>query len=241
MGVLAWSMMGIAIWHFAIFIPDRFWGGIVGSFLLALIGSVVVGLRPRRVHRPRERRHQPAHRARGHPGRAARARRGLRARRPPRERRAASLSVPSSPPPTVQRWTRSDSTSRAPRRRAAVGWRTRSACPDRSPRCSSAAGSPTRTPPGRSSPPPTRTTRSAFAGHGRGDRADPRPRRSAARAIVVHGDYDCDGVSATAILVRTLRDARRHGVLVPPQPLGGRLRARARPPSSGWPPRARSC
>lgn len=43
MGVLAWSMMGIAIWHFAIFIPDRFWGGIVGSFLLALIGSVVVG------------------------------------------------------------------------------------------------------------------------------------------------------------------------------------------------------
>lgn len=43
MGVLAWSMMGIAIWHFAIFIPDRFWGGIVGSFLLALVGSVVVG------------------------------------------------------------------------------------------------------------------------------------------------------------------------------------------------------
>jgi len=24
--------------------------------------------------------------------------------------------------------------------------------------------------------------------------------------IVVHGDYDCDGVSSTAILVRTLRD-----------------------------------
>ncbi len=43
MGVLAWSMMGIAIWHFAIFIPDRFWGGIVGSFLLTLLGSVAVG------------------------------------------------------------------------------------------------------------------------------------------------------------------------------------------------------
>lgn len=43
MGILAWSMMGIAIWHFAIFIPDRFWGGIVGSFLLALIGSVAIG------------------------------------------------------------------------------------------------------------------------------------------------------------------------------------------------------
>ena len=25
MGLLAWAMMGIAIWHFAIFIPDRFW------------------------------------------------------------------------------------------------------------------------------------------------------------------------------------------------------------------------
>jgi hypothetical protein len=43
MGVLAWAMMGIAIWHFAIFIPDRFWGGIVGSFCCALVGSVLVG------------------------------------------------------------------------------------------------------------------------------------------------------------------------------------------------------
>lgn len=43
MGILAWAMMGIAIWHFAIFIPDRFWGGIVGSFVLALLGAVLVG------------------------------------------------------------------------------------------------------------------------------------------------------------------------------------------------------
>jgi len=43
MAVLAWLMMGIAIWHFAIFIPDRFLGGIVGSFLFAGIGAVVVG------------------------------------------------------------------------------------------------------------------------------------------------------------------------------------------------------
>ena len=49
MGVLAWSMMGIAIWHFAIFIPDRFWGGIVGSFLLALDRVGGRRLRPRRV------------------------------------------------------------------------------------------------------------------------------------------------------------------------------------------------
>ena len=35
--------MGIAIWHFAIFVPDRFWGGIVGAFLAAIAGAVVVG------------------------------------------------------------------------------------------------------------------------------------------------------------------------------------------------------
>jgi hypothetical protein len=37
-------MMGIAIWHFAVFVPDRFWGGIVGAFVFAIIGAVVIGL-----------------------------------------------------------------------------------------------------------------------------------------------------------------------------------------------------
>jgi len=44
MGMLAWVMMGLAIWHFTIFLPDHFWGGIVGAFLGALIGAVVFGL-----------------------------------------------------------------------------------------------------------------------------------------------------------------------------------------------------
>ena len=44
MALLAWTMMGLAIWHFTIFLPDRFWGGIVGAFLGALIGAVVVGV-----------------------------------------------------------------------------------------------------------------------------------------------------------------------------------------------------
>jgi hypothetical protein len=44
MAVLVWTMMGLAIWHFTIFLPDRFWGGIVGAFLGALIGAVIVGL-----------------------------------------------------------------------------------------------------------------------------------------------------------------------------------------------------
>ncbi len=44
MGMLAWAMMGLAIWHFTIFLPDRFWGGIVGAFVGALVGAIVVGL-----------------------------------------------------------------------------------------------------------------------------------------------------------------------------------------------------
>jgi uncharacterized membrane protein YeaQ/YmgE (transglycosylase-associated protein family) len=36
-------MMAIAIWHFMVFLPDRFWGGIVGAFLVAIVGAVVFG------------------------------------------------------------------------------------------------------------------------------------------------------------------------------------------------------
>ena len=44
MALLAWTMMGLAIWHFTIFLPDRFWGGIVGAFVGALTGAIVFGL-----------------------------------------------------------------------------------------------------------------------------------------------------------------------------------------------------
>ena len=44
MGMLGWVIMGLAIWHFTIFLPDRFWGGIVGAFLGAILGAIVVGL-----------------------------------------------------------------------------------------------------------------------------------------------------------------------------------------------------
>ena len=43
MAMLAWVMMGLALWHFTIWLPDRFWGGIVGALLGALIGSVLFG------------------------------------------------------------------------------------------------------------------------------------------------------------------------------------------------------
>jgi len=44
MDLLAWVMMGLAIWHFTIWLPDRYWGGIVGALIGALIGAVIVGL-----------------------------------------------------------------------------------------------------------------------------------------------------------------------------------------------------
>ena len=44
MAVLAWVMMGLAVWHFTVFVPDRFAGGIVGAFLAAIAGSVIFGL-----------------------------------------------------------------------------------------------------------------------------------------------------------------------------------------------------
>jgi len=43
MSVFVWSMVGIAIWHFTVFVPDRFAGGIVGAFLAAWIGGVASG------------------------------------------------------------------------------------------------------------------------------------------------------------------------------------------------------
>jgi hypothetical protein len=44
MSMVVWVMMGIAIWHFTVFVPDRFWGGIVGAFGVAVLGAVLFGL-----------------------------------------------------------------------------------------------------------------------------------------------------------------------------------------------------
>jgi hypothetical protein len=52
MGLLAWAMMGLAIWHFTIWVPDHFWGGIVGAFCGALAGAILVGLAVNGVHVP---------------------------------------------------------------------------------------------------------------------------------------------------------------------------------------------
>jgi len=44
MGLLAWVIMGLALWHYTIFLPDRFWGGIVGAFLASITGAIASGL-----------------------------------------------------------------------------------------------------------------------------------------------------------------------------------------------------
>ena len=59
MGALVWIMVGLAIWHFTIFLPDRFWGGIVGAFLGATIGGFVFGLLISGFGVPGKRRHRP--------------------------------------------------------------------------------------------------------------------------------------------------------------------------------------
>ena len=43
MAPLVWFTMGVALWHFTVFVPDRFRGGIVGAFLGAAAGAMVSG------------------------------------------------------------------------------------------------------------------------------------------------------------------------------------------------------
>ena len=43
MSLLVWVMMAIALWHFTVFVPDRFWGGIVGALGAAMLGAALFG------------------------------------------------------------------------------------------------------------------------------------------------------------------------------------------------------
>lgn len=44
MALVVFFTMGIALWHFTVFIPDRFWQGIVGAFIGSVLGSIIFGL-----------------------------------------------------------------------------------------------------------------------------------------------------------------------------------------------------
>ncbi|MFL5827665.1 MAG: hypothetical protein ACJ76V_14160 [Thermoleophilaceae bacterium] len=54
MSLVVWIMMGIAIWHFAVWVRDRFWGGIVGALLAAVVGAVLIGVLANGVSIPGE-------------------------------------------------------------------------------------------------------------------------------------------------------------------------------------------
>jgi hypothetical protein len=41
--VVVWVMVGMAIWHFTVLVPDRFVGGIAGAFLAAVTGAMMSG------------------------------------------------------------------------------------------------------------------------------------------------------------------------------------------------------
>jgi hypothetical protein len=43
LSVAVWAMIGIAFWHLAVLVPDRFWGGIVGAFVVAVAGALLSG------------------------------------------------------------------------------------------------------------------------------------------------------------------------------------------------------
>jgi hypothetical protein len=43
MSVFVWAMVGVALWHFAILVPDKFYGGIIGAFLAAFGGGLLAG------------------------------------------------------------------------------------------------------------------------------------------------------------------------------------------------------
>ena len=43
MAAVVWFTIGVALWHFTVFVPDRFRGGIVGAFLGAVAGAMISG------------------------------------------------------------------------------------------------------------------------------------------------------------------------------------------------------
>lgn len=43
MAILVWVTTGVALWHFTVFLPDRFWGGIVGALIGAVVGALITG------------------------------------------------------------------------------------------------------------------------------------------------------------------------------------------------------
>jgi hypothetical protein len=44
MAIVVWFTVALALWHFTIFVPDRFWQGIIGALVGSVTGGVISGL-----------------------------------------------------------------------------------------------------------------------------------------------------------------------------------------------------
>ena len=230
MSMVVWVMMGIALWHFAVFVPDRFYGGIVGAFLAAIVGSALFGFLvsgltvPGRNDTDIARRSSPSRapcsRWRllvlrlAHGGRAP-PRRPLAPFRP--GHRPISAGASRRQPLDLRPVSGRSCACALPRRWASHphGGDPRPARADgrRAARAFLARG---------------RAPRSADAARGGGGlRGDPASRRAGARGSSVFGDYDVDGVCSTAIMVARAARGRRRARLAAAEPRGG-LRALAR-------------
>ncbi|MFL5859901.1 MAG: hypothetical protein ACJ780_03855 [Solirubrobacteraceae bacterium] len=43
MSVFVWVMVGAALWHLSVLVPDRFFGGIVGALIASVTGALISG------------------------------------------------------------------------------------------------------------------------------------------------------------------------------------------------------
>lgn len=44
MSIVIWFTVALALWHFTIYVPDRFWQGIIGAFIGCLVGGMLSGI-----------------------------------------------------------------------------------------------------------------------------------------------------------------------------------------------------
>lgn len=43
MSIVIWFTVALALWHFTIFVPDRFWQGIIGALIGCVVGGLISG------------------------------------------------------------------------------------------------------------------------------------------------------------------------------------------------------
>ena len=221
MALLVWFTMGIALWHFTVFLPDRFWQGIVGAFVGAVIGSVLFGLIVQQVSGKGLGDTDLGDGADRDPRHRDRPRRRLRDRRP---RRGAAPATSCSFCPHFRRalrasfdvrgrclaWLRAGNPASL-RRRALLLRRRAGASPTALGLSEPVAVTLVRR--GYRTPEQARAFLAADESHPPaafdsmdGVVAQVRAAIAAGERITVHGDFDVDGVCATTIMVSTLRE-----------------------------------